>query len=106
GEVLADGADPDPDPPAVLGLLRGGDPRVQLREGAHLRDRDQVVPAEVPDLALDAALLVRALDARLAVERREPVMRPERGPPRVLDPRPALAQHLRHGRGQVVIPDL
>ena len=61
-----------PDPAAVLGLLGDGDPRVQLRQRAHLRDRDQVITAEVPDLALDAALLVRSLDAGLAVERREP----------------------------------
>ena len=33
-------------------------------------------------------------------------MRPERRPPRVLDPRPALPQHPGHGRGQVVVPDL
>jgi hypothetical protein len=49
--------------------LGRGDPRVQLRQGVHFRDRDQVVAAEVADLALDAALLVRALDAGLAVER-------------------------------------
>ena len=33
-------------------------------------------------------------------------MRPERRPPRVLDPRPALPQHPGHGRGQVVVADL
>ena len=33
-------------------------------------------------------------------------MRPERRPPRVLDPRPALAQHPGHRGSQVVVPDL
>src|SRR6185437_8609701 len=92
GEVLSDGADPRPDPAGVLGLLGRGDPRVQLRERVHFRDRDQVITAEVPDLALDAAFLVRPFDAGLAVERGEPVMRPERRPPRVLYPRPAFPQ--------------
>ena len=70
-----------------------------------LRDRDQVVAAEPADLALDAALLVGALDAGLAVERVEPVVRPERDPPVGLDPGPA-EQHPRHRRLQVVVADL
>jgi len=44
-------------------------------------------------------------DARPAVERLEPVPGPERGPAGRLGPVPA-AQHLRHRRGQVVIPDM
>ena len=40
--------------------------RVELGEVRDARDRDEVVAAEAADLALDAALLVRALKARRA----------------------------------------
>jgi hypothetical protein len=66
GEVLADGADPRPDPPAVLGLLGDGDPRVQLHERVHFLDRDQVIAAEVPDRLPPA--LAEASGIRLMAE--------------------------------------
>ena len=63
--------------------------------------------AEPADLALHAALLVAALDARLAEEAVEPVVRPQRDEPFRLDPVAAL-QHL-GDRGlrlsQVVVAD-
>ena len=82
-----------------------GQPGVQVRQRRHPRDGDQEVPAETADLALHAALLVSPADARLAVERLEPVPGPERRPAGVLLPVPAL-QHLAHRRRQVVIPDV
>ena len=98
GEVLADGADPRPDPAGVLGLPGRGDPRVQLRQGVHFRDRDQVVAAEVADLALDAAFLVRSVDAGLAVERRRTGS--ATGTPSTAGSRsaPGPSQHPGHGR--------
>jgi len=45
GEVLPDRMNPRPDPAPVLGLLGPGDLSIQLRQGIHLRDRDQVVTA-------------------------------------------------------------
>ena len=46
-----------------------------------------------------------AVQPRLAIKRLEPVPGPERGPAGRLGPVPA-GQHLRHRRGQVVIPDM
>ena len=82
-----------------------GQPGVQVRQRLHPRDGDQEVPPEPADLALDAALLVSPADARLAVERVEPVPGPERQPAGVLLPVPAL-EHLRHRRRQVVVADV
>ena len=59
---------------------------VELVEGVDLGHGDQVVAAEPPDLALDPALLVGAVDAGLAVERVEAVVRAEQHPPVVLVP--------------------
>ena len=84
----------------------GVDHRVQLRDGVDLRERDEVVAAVPPDLAFDPALLVRPLDAGLAVERVEAVVGAERGPTFCLFPQAGESDHLVHGRFQVVVPDL
>jgi hypothetical protein len=62
---LASHADPRTDPLAVFGLLGRGD-----RAFSSARDWDQVVAAEVADLA-STMPFSRALDAWLTVERRE-----------------------------------
>lgn len=71
-----------------------------------LGDGDQVVASEPPHLTFDAALLVGAGDAGLAIERLEPVMRAERGPTVSLDPLPAEPDDARHGRFEIVVADL
>jgi hypothetical protein len=74
---------------------------VERVERGELGDRDQVTAAEPADLALHAALLVRAGDAGRAEERVEPVMRPQRDEPFVLD---AVAAHQDpHDRGLEVV---
>ena len=70
-----------------------------------LGDRDQMVAAEPAALALDAALLVGALDAGMAVERLEAVVGPERHPAGRLGA-VAAEQHPRHRRLQVVVADV
>ena len=91
-------------PPRVLDVVLG-QPGVQVRQRLHPRDRNQEVPPEPADLALDAALLVGPLLSRLAVERVEPVPGPKRQPAGVLLPVPAL-HHPRHRRRQVVVADV
>jgi hypothetical protein len=66
---------------------------VQLIEGLHLGHRGEPGASEPADLALDAALLVRAFDAGVAVERVEAVVGAEQHPPRVLGPAPTRAVH-------------
>ena len=58
---LADRPGAPDDPPAQVRLAAGEQQRVELGEVGDRRDRDEVVAAEAADLALDAALLVRAL---------------------------------------------
>lgn len=58
GEVLAHRPRPRPDPPLVILRVPLLDQRVQLGQRRDLRDRDQVITAEVADLALHPALLV------------------------------------------------
>ncbi len=60
--------------------------------------------AEPSALALHPALLVRAVDAGLAVEAVEPVVRPERHPLLGLQP-VAPEQHPRHRRLEIVVAD-
>ena len=76
-----------------------------MRDRADRRDRNQVVAAEAADLALDAALLVRALDARRGEQRLEQVVRAHRDEPVGLDP-PAALEDLLDRRAQVVVADL
>ena len=64
-----------------------------------------MVAPEPADLALDAALLVCALDPRSRERRREQVVGAQRDEAVALDPTSAL-QDLLHRRGQVVVADL
>ena len=64
-----------------------------------------MVAAKAADLALDAALLVRALEARRRELRAEQVMRPQRDKAVTLDA-PAALEHLLDRGGQVVEADL
>lgn len=67
---------------------------------------DEVVAAEEADVALDAALLVSALDAGLAVEGVDVEVGAERDPPVSLDPLPGEPDHLGDGSLEVVVADL
>ena len=64
-----------------------------------------MIAAEAPDLALDAALLVRALDARRGELRAEQVVRAQRDEPVGLDAPPS-PEDLLDRRAQVVEADL
>ena len=95
------------DPPVLVGGLPRLDLLVQLVKRIDLRHGDQVVAAEPPDRALDAALLMGALDAGLAVERVKAVVRPEQHPPVVLVA--GTARSVDDGRdcgGEVVVLDV
>ena len=104
-EVLADGGRPVGDPPGVVSPVGGVNPGVELGQAGHPSGRDQVVAAEAAALALDAALLVAALDAGDAVERVEAVVAPE-GHPALRLPAVAANEHALHGRLQVVVAHL
>lgn len=82
------------------------DEGVEFREGVDLGDGDEVVTAEPADLPLDAALLMRPLDARLTVEGLDAVVGSERGPSVGLDPLAGEADHARDGGLEVVVADL
>jgi len=73
--VLTDAHGAVADPAGVIGEVVADQQRVELSDRLDLRDRDQVVAAEPSALTFDAALLVRALDAGVAVERLEAVVR-------------------------------
>jgi hypothetical protein len=60
---------PSDDPPPQVSFAAGQQQRVELGKARDHRDRDEIIAPEAPDLALDAALLVRARDARRAVRR-------------------------------------
>ncbi len=72
------------DPPGVISEVVADQQLVEFRDRLDLRDRDQVVAAEPAAFTFDAALLMRALNTGVAVERLEAVMRPERHPARGL----------------------
>ena len=57
-EVGRHGVPPELDVPLAVPQVVLGQPGVQVRQRPHPRDRDQEIPAEPPDLALDPALLV------------------------------------------------
>ena len=63
-----------------------------------------MAPAEAPDLALHAALFVRARDAGLAEERVEAGVRAQCGEAVALDA-VAPQEHARDGRAQIVVAD-
>jgi hypothetical protein len=65
-----------------------------------------VVAAEPADLPLDTALLVSALQARLAVERIDREVRTERGPSSGFDSLPGEPEDLGDRGPQVVVADL
>jgi hypothetical protein len=93
------------DPTVIIPPLRRLEPGVQFRQAIHLGHRHQMGAAEPATLALNPALLVGAVDAGLAVERVEPMVRTEGDPTLLLQPVPA-DQHPRHRRLQVVIANL
>ena len=61
-----------------VSLATGAQPRVQLIETSNRGHRDEVAAAEAPDLALDAALFVRALQPDAGELRLEQVVRAQR----------------------------
>ena len=102
---LADRLAASDDPPAQVRLAAREQQRVELGQVRDRRDGDQVVAAEAPDLALDATLLVRALDARRGELRHEQVVRAQRDEPVGLHAPPSL-EDLLDRRAQVVEADL
>jgi hypothetical protein len=66
--VLSDAHRAVADPTGVIDEVVADEQLVELGHRLDLRDRDEVVAAEPATLALHAALLVRALDAGVAVE--------------------------------------
>jgi hypothetical protein len=104
-EVLPDAHRAVADPAGVIGQVVADQQRVELSHRLDLRDRDQVVAAEPAAFTFDAALLVRALDTGVAVERLEAVVRAERDPPGRLGA-VAAEQHPRHRGLEVVVADV
>src|ERR1700691_2624139 len=90
------------DLPLQIPLTGRQQPRVQLREAAHGRNRDEVPATEPPNLALDPALLMRAPQTDQGELRLKQIVRAQPDEPVSLDP-PATAQHLLDRRGQVVV---
>ena len=104
GERGADRDRPAGDHPGLVKQVTGRDQRVQLGQRRDVRDRDEVTAPEPADLALDAALLVRAFDARSAEERVEAVVAAQRDEPLRLVA-VASPQHPHHGGFEVVVTD-
>ncbi len=104
-ELLSDRPGPPVDPPVKIGLAAGEQQPVERGDRPDRRDRDEVVAAVAPDLALNAALLMRPRDSRGREDRVEQVVRAQRDEPIRLDP-PAAAQHLLHRRAEIVIAHL
>jgi hypothetical protein len=73
-ERLGDRLGPAAHMPSIVGGHPAHQQPVQLGKRGDDRDGDQPVAAEPADLALHPTLLVRALDARLAEKRVEPIM--------------------------------
>lgn len=86
GERRLDGDRPPGDYPPVVDQITGSDQLVQRRQGVDFWDRDEVTSAEAADLALDAAVLVHALDAGAAENESNPYWAPLRGAGAVLPP--------------------
>ena len=100
----ADGGEPAGDVAGVVCAVGRLQQRVQLGQALHARDRHEVAPAEAADLALHAALLMRARDAGLAEERVEAEVRAQCGEAVALDA-VASGEHPRHGRLEIVVAD-
>ena len=103
--VVADGLDPVGDPAVLVLGVGGGQQLVELCDRVDFGHRDAVGAAEPAALTLHPALLMRAVDAGLAVEGVETVVGTERHPPVGLEP-VAAGQHPRHRRLQVVVADV
>ncbi len=103
-EMVADGDRPPGNAPAVIDEVTASDEVVELGHRGHAGHRDEVAAAEPADLALDAALLVRAFDAGPAEERVEPVVRAQHDESFGLETITAL-EYPHHRRLQVVIAD-
>jgi hypothetical protein len=106
GVVLPDRVATRRVPPFVIRGVPGIDHGVQVLDRVGFGDRDEVVAAKPADVALDPALLVRPGDAGLAVERLDPVVRPECGPAVCLDPLPGEPEDRCDGGLEVVVTDL
>jgi hypothetical protein len=102
--VLTDGVRPEIDPPSILNAGAAPAEFRQFGPTRHLGNGHQVVAPEVPDLAFDAALLVRARQAGLAEHGIEQVVRAQENELFVLLA-VAAAEHLLHRQIQVVVPD-
>ncbi len=87
-EVLPDRAGARAQSAPLVGQIPSVDQLVQLRQRGGLENGGEVVAAEVPDLPLDTALLMSALDAGPAVEGFDTPVRAKRGPPVGLHPGP------------------
>jgi hypothetical protein len=103
-ERLTDGLLPAADRAPQIGDAGCRDPLVELRQRADLRDRHQIRAAEPADVALDAALLVRAFLARTGEARFIEIVRAQRDEPVGLHAA-AAAQHPLDRRAKVVVPD-
>ena len=101
---LADGGEAAGDVAGVVCAVGCLELRVQLGHALHARNWHEVAAAEAADLALHAALLVRAAGAGLAEERVEAVVRAQRGEAVALDA-VATGEHAHHGRLEVVVTD-
>ena len=82
---LTDGGEPASDVARVVCAVGRLEQRVELGQALDARDRHEVAAAEATDLALHAALFVRARDAGLAEERVEAEVRAQRGEAVALD---------------------
>ena len=101
-ERLTDRARMPDDPPREIGLAAREQPGVQLGKALDARDWDEVASAKPSDLALDAALLMRSLQADPRELRLEQVVRAQRDEPIALHATAAL-QDLLHRRAQIVV---
>ena len=101
---LTDGGEPAGDVAGVVCAVGCLEQRVQLGQALDARDRHEVAAAEAADLALHAALFMRARDAGLAEERVETEVRAQCGEAVALDT-VASGEHARHGCLEIVVAD-
>ena len=103
-ELLADALSVPKDMTSIVLGISQGDETIQLGQGVHLRQGNQMTPAEPSDLAFDATFLMSTLLSGDAEERIEAVMAAHGHESLGLFPIPAL-QHPGDGWLQVVIAD-
>lgn len=99
-------ADPLRDPAQVVFDVPTVGERIQFRQRRHLWNGLEAIASESANLALYAALLVRAGDPWLSVEGVNTVVRAKRNPPVYLHALPAEADNLRHRCLEIVVADL